>query len=149
MQYSIPQFIDTEDRIIGPLTLKQFLWLLGGGGVLTAVWMATGNNVAIFIVTALPVGAFFFGMAFVKINGQSLLVFLVNILTFVIRPQLYVWKRDYEKHYESKVAVQKNIKKDGAIKKDFSQSKIAELAWVLDTGGVGMQNGKDKVSKNF
>lgn len=144
MQYSIPQFIDTEDRIIGPLTLKQFLWLLGGGGVLTAVWMATGNNVAIFIVTALPVGAFFFGMAFVKIAGRPLLVFLINMLMYIIKPQLYLWKRSYEKHHESKVAVQKNIKKDESAKKDFSQSKIAELAWVLDTGGNTSLDIKDK-----
>lgn len=148
MQYSIPQFIETEDKIIGPLTLKQFLWLLGGGGILTAVWMATGNNVAIFIVAALPVAAFFFGMAFVKINGQSLLVFLVNILTFVIKPQLYVWKRGYEKHHESKPVIQKNVKKDAASNKEFSQSKIAELAWVLDTGGAGVTNEEKKNIRN-
>lgn len=135
MQYSIPQFIETEDRIIGPLTLKQFLWLLGGGGVLTFVWMVTGGNMAVFIVAAIPVGAIFAGLAFVKISNQTLLSFLTNILLFAFSSQLRVWQRTYEYHRESKVIVQKNVKKDANAKKEFTQSRIAELAWILDTGG--------------
>lgn len=135
MQYSIPQFIEIEDRIIGPLTLKQFLWLLGGGGVLTFIWMVTGGNVAVFIIVAIPIGAMFAGLAFVKISNQTLLVFLTNIFMFAFSPQLRVWQRTYEHHREPKVIIQKNMKKDANGKKEFTQSRIAELAWVLDTGG--------------
>lgn len=136
MQFSIPQFIDTEDRIIGPLTLKQFLWLLGGGGILTAVWMAT-KNVGIFVIAAIPIGSLFFALAFIKINGRPLITFITNVILYMTRPQGYIWKRMYEQHRESNVVVQKHVRKDSMPKKDFSQSKIAELAWVLDTGGVG------------
>ena len=31
MRATVPQFIDVEDRVIGPLTIKQFLYLLAGG----------------------------------------------------------------------------------------------------------------------
>ena len=33
MMFSVPQFIDVEDKIIGPLTLKQFIYLAGGAGL--------------------------------------------------------------------------------------------------------------------
>jgi len=146
MQYSIPQFIETEDRIIGPLTLKQFLWLLGGGGVLTFLWMITGKNMAVFIVAAIPVGAVFAGLAFVKIHNQTLLAFLTNIASFATSPQLRVWQRTYEHHREPKVIIQKNVKKDANMKKEFTQSRITELAWILDTGGNINNNAKPQNS---
>lgn len=137
MQYSIPQFIDTEDRIIGPLTLKQFLWLLAGGGILTLVWMIiknTGINIGVFVVIAVPIISFFLAMAFVRVNGRPLVVFLTNLLVYFLRPRSYIWRREYEKHHEPKMAIHKE-KKEGPPKKEYSQSRIAELAWVLDTGG--------------
>ena len=30
-QYKIPQNIDVEDKILGPFTLKQFLYIMVGG----------------------------------------------------------------------------------------------------------------------
>jgi len=38
MQYQVPQFIEVEDRIIGPLTLKQFLYLAFAGAILFVLW---------------------------------------------------------------------------------------------------------------
>jgi hypothetical protein len=38
MLFNVPQFIDVEDKIAGPLTVKQVLWLIGMGAVLFIVW---------------------------------------------------------------------------------------------------------------
>ena len=43
MQFSVPQFVEVEDKIIGPLTLKQFLVLLGGGFVVFVLYKFITN----------------------------------------------------------------------------------------------------------
>lgn len=133
MQFSIPQFIETEDKIIGPLTLKQFLWILGAGGILTIIWMST-RNIAIFIVSGIPIGALFFAMAFVKVNGRSLPVFIANVFSFFTRPNIYIWRREYERSSSLKAPVQQSVQKEEE-REEFTQSKIEELAWILDTRG--------------
>ena len=34
MRFQVPQFIEIESKIFGPLTLKQFIYLIGGGGII-------------------------------------------------------------------------------------------------------------------
>lgn len=144
MQFSIPQFIETEDKIIGPLTLKQFLWLLGAAGVLTVIWMST-RNIAIFVVSGIPVGTLFLSMAFIKVNGRSLPVFIANVFSFFTRPNLYIWRREYEKESSMKAPVQQSVKKEAV--EEFTQSKIEELAWILDTRG-SVDKAKDNQNQN-
>ena len=72
MRYQVPQFIEIEDKIIGPLTLKQFVYLAGGAGLSYLVYAVTNPYLPIFIVVALmlPVAAFGVALAFYKINNR-------------------------------------------------------------------------------
>ena len=89
MQFQIPQFIETEDKIVGPLSLRQFLYLIAGGGVsfvayfLLPVWLW-------LIITVLAVGAGA-ALAFIKINGRPLLRLAASAARFYWHPQKYLW----------------------------------------------------------
>ena len=67
MQYNIPQFVDVEDKIIGPLTLKQFLTLLGGGLLVFLFWSMFKVSLYFFAAT-LPTAFVFMMLAFRKFN---------------------------------------------------------------------------------
>src|SRR3989344_88813 len=54
MKFQVPQFIATETKLIGPFTLKQFLWL-ASGGMLIFLLFAVLNRFLFFIV-AIPIG---------------------------------------------------------------------------------------------
>ncbi|MBI2064943.1 MAG: PrgI family protein [Candidatus Yanofskybacteria bacterium] len=69
MKFQIPQFIETETKLIGPFTLKQFLWLASGGALIFFMFL-TMNSLLFFLV-AFPVGAFFAALAFVKTNPKQ------------------------------------------------------------------------------
>jgi hypothetical protein len=91
MQFNVPQFIDIEDKLIGPLSLKQFLFVAAGGGVLFILWFYL--KLFAFIIIAIPIIVFCLSLAFYKINGQPFGIFLINGLKFVFKPKLYLWRK--------------------------------------------------------
>src|SRR3989338_1876056 len=85
-QFQVPQFIEVEDKIFGPLTLKQFLYIVGGGGI-------TFLLLFIIFTLAAPIITFFFALAFYKINGQPFMKILENALSHYTNSRLYIWKK--------------------------------------------------------
>lgn len=95
MQFNVPQFIDIEDKIIGPLTLKQFLFLVAGAGLLFGLWFFL--NLGAFIILAIPVVAFFGTLAFYKPYGRPFISLVGSWIKYISKPRLYLWKRERKK----------------------------------------------------
>jgi len=91
MQYQVPQFIDIEDKIIGPLTLKQFGWLAGGGVLVMAAFFLLKLGFAILVST--PVVFMSVAFTFVKVQGMPLSRYLGSMAGFAFKPQEYRWGR--------------------------------------------------------
>jgi len=94
MQFKVPQFIEIEDKIIGPLTLKQFFYLAGGGVLIVFMWYFM--KFLVFLFLSVPVAALAISLAFVKINGQPFGRFLLSVIGFAIEPRIYTWKNKHE-----------------------------------------------------
>lgn len=91
MRFEVPQFIDIEDKIFGPLTWKQFLYV--GGGVGMAVVMFFTMPFLVFILIGVPIGALAGALAFYPINNRPFSYFLEAIFTYFTGQNLYLWKR--------------------------------------------------------
>lgn len=91
MQFNVPQFIEIEDKIVGPLTLKQFLYLAAGGAICFLLYFVL--KIGFFIAIAIIIMGFCAMLAFIKINGRSFPHFLMNFIGFALKPKIYVWKR--------------------------------------------------------
>lgn len=91
MQFNIPQFIDVEDRIVGPLTLKQFLYIAGAGAAAFFIWYKF--QFWVFLLFGLPLAALALALAFVKINGRPFIYFLTAVFNYLRKPRMYVWKK--------------------------------------------------------
>lgn len=92
MQYSVPQFVEIEDKIIAFLTLKQFLILLGGGLVIFLFWSIFGASIIFFLLT-LPTIGFFALLAFGKFNGRPLLANAPYLVNFFLKPRVRIFHR--------------------------------------------------------
>ena len=92
MKFQVPQFIATETKLIGPFTLKQVLWL-ASGGMLIFLLFAVLNRFLFFIV-AIPIGAVFTAMAFVKINDTPLMNYALYGIMYLTNPKQYVFKKE-------------------------------------------------------
>ncbi len=136
LQYNVPQFVDQQDKVIGPLTIKQFMFLVIGVVLAGFLWPIT-PNILFFLIFAIPVLVIAIMLAFVKIRGQTFLTFVINVIIFFIQPQLFLWSRDPKS--QSEIIVRPTVqKKDTTSKtpdKQYSQRRVEEIAWVLDTYG--------------
>lgn len=91
MEFTIPQFIEKEPRIVGPFTFKQFIFI-GFAGAIAFVLYFTTPFVIFLILSAVIIGAGF-SLAFLKINGIPLPLVLKNLLVFLLKPRIYLWKK--------------------------------------------------------
>ncbi len=91
MQFQVPQFIETEDKIIGPMTLKQFGFVAAGGVVCFILFSAFTFKFALML--SIPIAALALILAFGKIKGVPALKYLISFVGFSMKPQLYLWKK--------------------------------------------------------
>lgn len=136
-QFVVPQFIDNEDKIIGPVTVRQFIIVLVDVLVLAALYKML--DFSGFMLAVLFLGGFGIVLAFVKVNGRGFHYFILNIIQIAIRPAIRVWKQELKAHT-------KNTEKDAekidttptpkVVKaKDVEKSHLSELSLLVDTGG--------------
>lgn len=97
MQFKVPQFIDIEDKIFGPLTWKQFAYTLGGVGVVYLIFKAISNFILATII-AVPTGGFFLALAFVKYNNKNFIDLLQDGISFFLGNKVYTWQKSDEQN---------------------------------------------------
>ncbi len=136
MEYQVPQFIEVEDKIFGPLTFKQFIYVAGGTGICAVLVLKLG----IFgFVLAIPVAAFSAALAFYKVNNKSFIQMLEAGFNYYAGGRLYLWKKDTTPEVKAPLpteAPQINRESLG-----LSKGKLRDLAWSLDIKDV--QPGSD------
>lgn len=92
MRFEVPQFIEIEDKIFGPLTWRQFLYL--GGGVGAAVVMFLRLPFILFVVLGVPLAVLAGALAFYPVNSRPFSYFLEAVLSYLSGQRLYLWRKD-------------------------------------------------------
>ncbi|MBI2062576.1 MAG: PrgI family protein [Candidatus Yanofskybacteria bacterium] len=92
MRFQLPQFIETETKIVGPFTLKQFLWIAGGASFIFLLYSLTSG--VLFFTLALPIGGVFLAFAFYKVDDVPLIVYASYGLSYILNPKKYVFKKE-------------------------------------------------------
>lgn len=136
MQYKVPQNIDMQDKIIGPLTMAQFLYVLVGGMIDYVLLQSLFRQHAfLFVVIATPIALFALAMAFLKINDVPFPKFFQAAALFLVSPKVRVWHKTVDLETPLKIAAPKTKTKDTVIRTHVEKSEIEKLASVLDTAG--------------
>jgi hypothetical protein len=136
-KFVVPQFIDNEDKILGPITVRQFLLSLGGTFAIFIEYRIF--TLPLFIILAILTAAFVGVFGFLKINGQPFHLFFVNVLQTMSRPRLRVWHKALNDAELRVLAITQP--KVEAIKASVSKSRpestrLRDLALTVNTGGV-------------
>jgi hypothetical protein len=140
MQYQVPQFIDVEDKIFGPFTFKQFIYIIGGIGLSYLIYRLIPS----LIFSAVPiiiVLAFSAALAFYRVNNRPFINVLESAFRYSIGSRLYLWKKDEKKEATAQAVKTKSVDQSakagaeqyaGLTVPKVSQSKLKDLAWNLD-----------------
>jgi len=132
-QFVVPQFIDVEDKIFGPITTRQFIMMVVGGlMIFLGVKILNVISLVIYVLFIIGVIALF---GFYKVNGRAFHLFLLNIFQTLKEPTLRVWRKidvtDVRIVYETRKAETQKVPV-----KLVSKSRISRMALVVDTGGA-------------
>ncbi|RJR12870.1 PrgI family protein [Candidatus Parcubacteria bacterium] len=130
MQFQVPQFIEVEDKIFGPLTFKQFIYIAGGAGAAYLLWRALPIFVAAPLI--LSMGGLAAALAFFQYNGRPFILAIEHAFFYFIKTKLYLWSNESK---PKKSVVETPIQVTSASNiyvPKLSESKLHELAWSLD-----------------
>lgn len=137
MQFVVPQFIEVESKIIGPISVRQFIILLATAGIIF-IWYSLFSNIPFIILSVLTfaIGGTF---AFARVNSQPFHQFALSLFQTLQRPKLSAWRREISQQVVVKMArkdrADVNKKKPFLPKPNVSAEHIAELSLVVDTRG--------------
>lgn len=146
-QVVVPQFLDVEDKIIGPVTVRQFIEMVIGAIFIAILYRLL--YLPYFLASAFVVFGITMIIAFAKINGQVFHIFMLNFFQTMINPKLKIWR---------KKATLKEIKDDLSKPKEevlrsvkmsrrpISSSRLSEIALIIDTGGVYQGEGNNNLT---
>jgi hypothetical protein len=136
-QIIVPQFLDVEDKIIGPITVRQFIELMIAGLIIFIFYKIF--DFSLFAVSGLLVLGITLIVAFVRINGQPFHYFLLNFCATLKSPKLKVWRKQYSDNELIRIRDDQEIKKNlpkTIVRKPVTSSRLSELSLIVDTGGV-------------
>ena len=128
MRFQTPQFIEVEDKIFGPFTFKQMIYVAGGFGAAFILWTYLQHFLALLI--GAPILALGLGLAFYKINNRPLIEVAEAAFSYVFNARLYIWKKN-KKKVTKKKTVKQDTQKTSFVPK-LSESKLKDLSWSLD-----------------
>lgn len=125
-----------KDKIIGPLTMAQFLYLLVAFLVDYVLLQTLFNtHPIIFLLIGVPIALFAMAMAFLKINDIPFPKFFQAAVLFILAPKTRVWHKAVDVESPIKIEAQKAQSVNKVVRTHVEKSEIEKLASVLDTAG--------------
>ena len=132
MRFQVPQFIEVEDKIFGPLTLKQFIYIAGGAGLSFLIYVLL-NSLIFAVLPIIAVMSISLGLAFYKLNNKPLINVAEYAFKYYIGNKLYIWKKEDKPRPKTQADATKDAKNFASIMvPKISDSKLKDLTWSLD-----------------
>ena len=132
MRFQVPQFIEVEDKIFGPLTLKQFIFIAGGAGLSFVIYVFL-NNLLLSSIPILVIMAISAALAFYKVNNRPFINVVESAIRYFFGNKLYIWKKEEKARPQDTVTAVKDAKNYASIMvPKVADSRLKDLAWSLD-----------------
>lgn len=130
MQFQVPQFIEVEDKIFGPLTFKQFIYIAGGAGAAYLLWRVLPIFIAAPLI--LSIGGLAAALAFFQYNGRPFILAIEHAFFYFIKSKLYLWSNENKPKKKAAATTAPVASVTDVYVPKLSESKLHELAWSLD-----------------
>ena len=133
--YKVPQDVEAEDKLLGPFSFRQFIYLIVAALAIFLAWGLAQIFLGLAVIPV-PIALFFLVMALPLKKDQPMETYFTAIVRFLLKPRLRLWDPEGEL---ALVEITAAPTQDGPALKDFSGQEASErlqyLAQVVDTGG--------------
>jgi hypothetical protein len=139
VRFQVPQFIEVEDKIFGPLTFRQFVYLAGGIGLCLLFWFVLPWKI-LAIPLILASAALSLSLAFLKVNQKPFIDVMQAAVYYALNHRLYIWKKEPKK-------INRTEEVDSSVESfipKLSSSKLKEISWALDVEDLSKRQDSGK-----
>ncbi len=130
MRFQVPQFIEVEDKVFGPFTIAQFIYLAGGFGFFGALWLMLPLWLA--IILGGPVAVLGLALAFFKVNDRPLITTIEHALGYFVSHKLYIWDKAKRAPEDIAKEAAERAEDPSRFVPAATANKLKDLAWSLD-----------------
>ncbi|MAQ76976.1 hypothetical protein CL684_00375 [Candidatus Campbellbacteria bacterium] len=131
MRFEVPQFINVPDKLFGPFTFRETLYLVGGAGIIFILYKSLPTFAAILL--GAPIGGFALALVFYKPNGRPFIEMVESFILYSFSNKFYLWRqKDPEPGARNVQQIHKPFPKEGDLPEETNDQKISDLAWSLD-----------------
>jgi hypothetical protein len=93
-QYKVPQNVEAEDKIIGALTMKQFIYAVIGVGIAFLSYVLFHAFPILMVIIGLPPTVLFLLLGLYQRQDQPFEAYLLALVTFYASPRRRIWHKD-------------------------------------------------------
>ena len=140
-QYKVPQDVEAEDKLIGPFTFRQFIYLIIAAAFLAAAW-GLFSVFPLLVIIPLPFAGFFAALALPLKKDQPMETYFAAVINYHLRPRKRYWLSG-QRESTIIITAPKTIEKPRSrnITEDEASHRLSFLADIIDTEGYSIRNG--------
>ena len=139
-EYKVAQDVEAEDKLIGPFSFRQFIYLIIAAVAVALAW-GLGQIFIGLAIIPLPVIIFFTVLALPLRKDQPMEIYVAAIISYRLKPHKRVWSPD---GIESLIEITVPKAVDEHLTKDLSQmeteKRLSYLADIADTKGWSIRH---------
>ncbi len=138
-QYKVPQDVEADDKLIGPFSFRQFVYLLIAGG-LVATAVGLFQLFPALAIIPVPFVFFFLALALPLKKDQPMETYLAAIVQFYLKPRSKIWMPGQK---ENPILITAPKKVDDYLTRDITSEeathRLSFLADIVDTEGYAIK----------
>lgn len=147
-QYKVPQDVEAEDKLLGPFTFRQFIYLIIAIACLAAAW-GLFSLFPLLVIIPIPFAVFFAVLALPIKKDQPMETYLSAVISFHLKPHKRYWLPG-QRESTILITAPKTIEKPRArdITEEEASHRLSFLADIIDTEGYSIQNGSNSALRD-
>ena len=138
-QYKVPQDVEADDKLIGPFSFRQFVYLLVAGGLI-ALAVGLFQLFPLLAIIPVPFAFFFLALALPLKKDQPMETYLAAIVSYYLKPRTKVWMPGQK---ESTILITAPKIVEDVRTRDISEEeathRLSFLADIVDTEGYAIK----------
>ena len=138
-QYKVPQDVEADDKLLGPFSFRQFVYLMIAGGLI-ALAVGLFQLFPLLAIIPIPPVFLFVALALPLRKDQPMETYLAAIVSYYLKPHNRVWMPGQR---ESTITITAPKKTDESRTRDITGEeathRLSFLADIVDTGGYAIK----------